>query len=243
MAKAKARYGFIREAGSGKSKRYVNEQTGEIVSRRQFDKIRREKELGEKTTNEKLAELSKQIDPLKQAARPARGRTSIQKLEPKTREDIARSRVENAKALEEADKRRKEEKAVQKRIEFAKRRHIKVKKITARLLRPGHMSANVEFNDYEDYLDLFEQAKKSGKIFSYGIRLIGVDARDGLIKTPTVFRMRAFDIPIDEDEFIDTINDFVESKGYFVLIGLSMHLAFTKSFSEQHAKSSKQKRK
>jgi hypothetical protein len=243
-AKAKARYGFIREAGSGKTEHFRNVETGEIIPRRQFDKIRREKELGEKATNEKLAKLNKQVEPLKQAARPARGRTSIQKFDPKTREDIARSRVENKKALEEADKLRKEEKKEQKRIELAKQRfgNVKVKKITARLLRPGHMSANVEFNDYDEYLSLFEQGKKSGKIFAYSIQLIGVD-RHGAIKTPTVFKMKAFDIPIDEDEFVDTINELTEEKSYFLLIGLRMHLAFSKEFSEKHAKTSKQKPK
>lgn len=231
MAKAaQAKYGFIRESGSGKSERFVNAQTGESISRRQYDKVRREAETGIKYSNESLSKENKRLQPIVAASRPARNKTSLKQLSQQTREDIARARIEK----EAADKKAHDERVAQKKLErltqqrLAKK--VKPKKLNGRILRPGALGARVDFNDYEEYLALFEQGHKDRKkFFSYSLGVVGIDARDGYEKTPilSAFKRLDFDQPISEDDFIAETEDFVESKAsYFLFRNWFMHVSF-----------------
>ena len=242
MAKAPvARYGFIRESNTGKAERYRSTSTGQVVSRRQFDAARRLATLGESTSNEKLAKFNREINPEEAASRPARGKSSLRKLALTARHDIAAARIAQEKELADIAKREAEERKAQRKVEHAKRRKVKTKKINARLLKPGNYGTRVDFNDYDEYVELYEQAKATGKIFAYGLGIVGVNERTGQIVSPTVFTLRDFDGLLDEDTFYETMNDYAETKSYMIVLNYYMHLAFKKEFAQKHAVTSKQK--
>src|SRR6476646_9437739 len=98
MPKASLLPGF--KGLGGTSKKVLNEKTGEILSRRQYAKI---KHGG--MTNEALTKINKQFHAEESIARPARGRKSIQKLAPEIKKTAAQVRLEA-----EAQKKAKEKK-------------------------------------------------------------------------------------------------------------------------------------
>lgn len=224
----------------GSSKRVLDTRTGETLSRRQYaQRVKRSSLL----TNEQLAKINKKSDPKSQILRPTKGRTSALKLAPAISEDVANARIEEQERISREKSREKQQKKVDHKIELAKGKRVKVKKITARLLEPGKLGRRLGFNDYDDYLSLFKQAKATKKIFAYGMGVEGVDARSGLIVTPTLWTLRSFDKPISEREFDEKVTDFLTSRSYIVFTNFWMHLAFNIAFAREKAKNAPRKRK
>lgn len=223
--------GFRRVAGSGRAERYVNVATGEEISRRQYDKLRRPG-----FTNESLAELNRQVESVKAAQRPARGKSSLKKLPPELRDLEAERRVFQEIARKKREKEIAEQKRIAREIERQRGKKVKTpKRITGALLTPGALGRTIEFeNGYPEYLSLYEQAKKSGKIFSYSIGVDGIDSRTGRRYRATVFTQRGFDRPISAETFNAEIRAFLESKkSYFIFKNYAMHLAFAIDYAKQ----------
>ena len=218
----------------GTSNKYLNIATGETISRRQYDKLKRPG-----FTDESLAKLKKSIDEKAQLSRPARGRTSIKKIAPDVREDIAEIRKEFADSKAQAIKQTKAEKKLQSSIERQKNKKVRRKKIRKQLLKPGQSGTRIAFSDYEEYLEAMSEAKRIGNIvFGYALGWHGVDERDGLAKDVTVMTMTSFrDGPISEEEFEEMFSDSIEEKSYLIFLNYFMHVGFSKVFATDWAES------
>lgn len=233
--------GWRRVVGSGRAERYENAATGEIVSRRQYDKIRRPG-----FTNESLAELNRAVEPIRAAERPARGKASLKKLPQEIRESEAARRVLDEERRRKREKEIAAQKATQRKVEQTKGKKVHTpKRITGALLVPGSLGRTIEFvGGHAEYLELYEQAKKTGKIFSYSIGVDGVDIRTGKRYRATVFTQRGFDRPIGKKTFDDEIRAFLESKSsYFLFTNYAMHLAFSIEYAKRKREQYGDKRK
>lgn len=232
---AKLLPGFIGLGGTAKQVKEI--ATGRILSRRQYAQtVKRVAEIGRAETNEALAKFNAQTEAEKQAARPARGRTSVQKLAPQIKKDIVGARLENKKALEKKAAEAKQEKYISKRIEAAKRKRVKVKTLRPQSLKSGHLGARISFNDYADYeklYDEFRDLKARNIAFAYAVGIEGVDSRSGEPRAAFVFPMR--DYKIDEDEFDETMSEWMGSRPYFVFSNYIFHAAFAKEYAARRA--------
>lgn len=217
------------------TERFVNLITGEEVSRRQRDKVRLAAQ-GNIKSYEELAKFNRQLNEDEQLARPARGRTSAKNLAAPIKTDVVKARKEVKQQRAATKKEQKAQRLVDRKIEAAKRKKVHVKKFSGRLLKAGRMGARVPFNTYGDYEILYADAKKSKLVFAYGLGLNGVDARTGQPVTPTIFRMRAFDGIIGEEEFYEAMEGFIESRSYFIAVSYYIHFAFAKGYAEDKAK-------
>ena len=220
-----------------KARQYQNIKTGEIVSRRQYQKVARGG-----LTNEQFAEFNKITNPKLAASMPARGRKSILKLPKNERDVIAQARIEDAKQKAAILKDKKEAKLLEQRIAKASAKKVKRKKIRPHLLKAGNKGARISFNNYGEYLDAFNEGKNTfttvnGKrvplLIAYGIGMVGVSEKDGKELGITIFTMRAFDSPIDEDDFNDMVQDELVERPYFLLSHFFMHLAFSIDYAKQ----------
>lgn len=210
----------------GRSERFLVVATGQEISRRKYDLIRRG------LSNEQLAKINAVAEPEEQLARPARGRTSVRKLAPEIKKDIVNVRKEFREKKKQIAAQEKEEAKLARRIETIKGKKVKVKKFTTAMLKAGHYGRRLAFNTHEDYETLYADAKKSGKVIFYGLGMDGYDERTGTHIPVTVFTMRAFDGLISRDDFYDAMNDYLESRPYYIFVSFFMHLAFSREFAE-----------
>lgn len=224
--------GFERIPGTGKNERFRNTVTGAEYSRRKYDEIRRPG-----FTNETLARLNKVTAPVQAVLRPARGRTSALKTAGEFRESVAESRIAEQKRIEETKKLAREEADKFRRIERFKGRKVKVKKLTARLLRPGKLGTRIGFNDYDEYLALMDDLERMGdrKVVAYGLGFAAVDIRLGLERDVTVFPMHSIHDTFDEDEFDSEMETELDNRPYLQFLNYFMHVAFAVPFAKEKA--------
>lgn len=213
----------------GRSERFINTVTGEEISRRKYDQIRRG------LSNEQLRDINRATEPEKQLARPARGRSSAIKLAPEIRSDVVAARREAAQLKAERELIQKEKRKLQRKIETSKNKKVRRKKIRKQLLTPGHMGERISFNDYAELLEALSEAKKSGVVFAYGLGWHGIDERTGIYRDVTVMTMTAIGDKISEDEFEEQMQDSMETKSYLIFLNYWMHVAFSKKFAEEWA--------
>ncbi len=224
----------------GTAKRVLDLATGKELSRREYaEKVKRQGLL----KNEELAALNKATAPEKQILRPTKGRKSALKLSEGAAKAEAQKRLQNAAKQKRREAEQKAQRETAKKIEAKKRRVVKPKKISTRLLQAGKMGRRIPFNNYADYLQMFADAKATNKIFAYGIGVEGVDARDGKILAATIFPMRGFAKPIPEELFNDTTEEFLTSRAYFIFTNFFMHLAFNVEYAREKASKAKAKPK
>lgn len=232
---------FIAKKGT-KSSRYINLVTGEEISRRQYVERRRKASGSSFITNEQLAQHNREINRAAQLARPARKRKSVAKLSEAKKKEVITKRVKESLKKETREREQKAQRQVDRRVERAKTKKIKVKKFSKRLLKPGMMGARVAFNEYEDYLELRNDAEKSKVVFAYSLGLNGVDIRTGLASTPTIFRMQTVRTVIDRDTFMSEMEAFIENKSsYFLFLSYWIHFAFAREFALKTATEHTQK--
>lgn len=228
--KSKLLPGFQRVKSTGNNERFINTETGIEISRRAYDKIRRG------LSNEQLRDINAEIEPEKQLARPARGRSSALKAPAEVRRDIVAARKEEQTQRKRREAELKEQQKITNKIEREKARKVKRKVIRKQLLVPGRMGARISFNDYSEYLDAVKEAKKSGVVFSYSLGWHGVDERTGLTRDVTVFTGASVNLIRGEDEFDAEFEASIEEKSYMIFLNYWMHVAFSKSFAEEWAK-------
>ena len=215
----------------GSARRYLDNITGQEVSRRTYQEYMRAG-----MTNEQLASINRRENPLLAAARPAKGRKSILKLSQVERDLIAQARIEDKIRRSEIAAENKAQKEAEKLLaKRSNRKPIKRKKITGALLQPGRMGRRVPFDYYSDYLEMFAEAKRGGIVKFYGLGMQGHHENTGKELDITVFPMRTFTSPIPEDEFDDAMNEELESRAYFIFDNYWMHLAFDKGYAAKRA--------
>lgn len=225
-----------------KERQYKHKTTGEIISRRQWQKIKRGG-----MSNEKFAELNRVTNEKLQVLQPARGRKSALKKTDTEKEMIAEARIEDRQRREQIAISEREARLLERRIKKAQAKRVRAKAIRPQLLKAGNMGARISLNDYNDYLKAFEQGKnatvrlKNGAriplVFSYGLGMVGVNENTGQDLGITVFTMRTFDRPIAMDEFYDEMEATLAERAYFVFSHYFMHVAFSKAYANEKAAS------
>lgn len=209
----------------GKTRRYLNTETGETISRRQFFKLQSGISFEEKSKRNKAADLKAAL------ARPAHGRTK------------AHSEREAELRLEAA-----QEQAEQKRVgrinksAKAAGSHIKVKKIRPQLLKTGHRAARIPFKTWEEFQDLRKQMQvqklPNGRrlISSYGLGIVGYDERTGNQIAATLVTLQSPSVNITEEELEELTDDFIAEHSYFIFSHYFLHLHFDIEYAETRAK-------
>lgn len=207
---------FVRVPGA--ARQYKNINTGAVISRRKYLELKRG------VTLEDYAEINRQTNPTLAAVRPARGRASALKKSATEQKIIADARIEDAQRRNEIKNKNK--------LIAAKSRTVRVKKFRPDLLKPGHQAIRISFNEYSDYVKLFNDAKASGKVLSYGLGMVGFmeNGNDVDDRGITVFHLRAFDRVVSENDFNERMADELEARSYFRFSHFYMHIHFKKEY-------------
>lgn len=224
---------------NNKTRQYIDNTTGEIISRRQYQQRSRGG-----ITNELNARLNAAKNPELAAIRPARGRASALKKTETEKHLIAQARLEDAARRKEIAAEKKAEREAEKLL--AKRATKKVhkrRKITMSVLKPGHKGARLPFDNYDDYVAMFWEAKRGGKVIFYGLGASGYHENTGKELDITVFTMRTLTNPIPETLFNDEMDAAIEEISYFEFSHYWIHLAFKEEFAQQRATKKRAKRK
>lgn len=215
---------FTRLPGD-KARRYINASTGEIISRRQYDKLRG-------IQYEKKAEYNKARNEARQLLRPARGRKSALKKAPAEQRLIAEARKEHR---EQVTARKKAERQIASHRRAVERKAKKrVKKPTIYSLKKGAIGKRFTFNTYQDYLLLMDaiqtmSVRGEKAVLSYSIGAYGHDTNNpGRDLGITFFGQKSPKMVLTEGEFDDLDDELEESKPYFERDAFFMHVAFTK---------------
>lgn len=206
----------------GKSRRYRNTQTGEELSRRQYDqRIRGQVSYAKKAEQSKLENLEKAL------ARPARGRRKAA-----TTAEVE-LRVEGYREYQRQEYEKKIERAAK-----SLARKARPKKIRPQLLKSGRRAERVNFTSPEELSDLIKQANTvkapNGKrlITSIGIGLVGVDSRTGNKIGATLINMQSPRVKLSWDDLLELTDDYIKEKGYFIFSHWFMHLHFNYEYAE-----------
>jgi hypothetical protein len=215
---------------AGRSERFLEIATGKEISRRAYDKIRRG------ISNEELAKINRKFYSTEHALRPARGRKSGFMYAPAVREDIAKARIEERERIEKEKKAEKERKKIERAIERQKNKKLKtIKRFNKNMLKPGTKARRFLFYTYEEYVDLYNQMKKSGVVLAYSLGVYGVNEQTGETMAAFVIPMRDFGKrPISEAHFSE-LDEWAEEHSYFILLGYMIQAHFKKDFYESHA--------
>jgi len=222
----------------GKERNYVNTDTGQVISRRQYLKQKRGG-----LSNETYARINATNDKLEQVSRPARGRSSLLKKTETEKNFIAQARIEDQlKKLEIAQK-NKEERALERVKQRKANKKTKIYKDISRTLQPGKKGRRVAFDTYDEYVAYFNDAKRSGKIRFYALGVEGYHENDGRTLTATVFTMRTFDKPIPEPIFEAEMDNAIEEWSYFVFTNYWMHLAFAIEYAAKRRETAKARKR
>lgn len=215
---------------------YVDNITGQVVSKRFRDTALRSIFSTEKITNEKSAKQN-QVSNLDLAlSRPARGRKSILKKTETEKALILEARKEDLKRQREIAAEQKEAKAIERQIAKQQRKKVKRTKVTKAMLTPGSKGARASFNTYNEYLVCLKEAKSLGVVRGYGLGMVGFDEKSGESRGITVFGMiHINDRPLTEEIFEERFFEERMERLYFVFQHYFMHIAFKEEFYQKVA--------
>lgn len=215
----------------GKSRRYLEIESGQEISRREYLKRTRG------TSFEKIRDENLRKDPLASVLRPARGRKSAQKAEEKAL--IAQMRLEEKREKELRDKIEKERKRVERQIKKVVGKKVSRKKISKRLLKPGRLGARIVFNSYDEYLEALREMRALGEnvVWGYGVGVVIANEETGEERDATLWTLQGIGETIGEEELWDVTTEFLESRAYKAQFARwFMHVRFAKSFALSKAK-------
>lgn len=202
-------------------RKFQNTETGEIITRRQFDKLRG-------ISFEKKAAENRAKDLGLSLSRPARGRKKVV-----SKEAIER-RVEQFKEAQEVKRTVKLE-----RLAKLKGSKIRPKKIRKQLLVAGHFAERIGFTTHEQFEDLrsqmLSQKAPNGKplIFGYTLGIVGIDDRTGAVVYGWLASQRTPRTDIDEEEFDDLTDEFINEHAYFIPSNYFLHLRFNSDYAKE----------
>lgn len=219
----------------GTARNYKNVKTGEVLSRRQFDKLRgisyETKAKTNKAKNEKL-----------QLLRPARGRKSALKLDRDLQEAVATARKDRLAELAEKKIIEAETKKLNSKFMRAMNKKTPTPKISKQSLKTGHLGVRKPFSSYEQYVELLTEAQRLGVIFMYGLGWTGVSDRDGQVgetRDVTVFKMADIKLMRTEEEFNEAFEESILEKQYMHFRNYFMHFGFDKEYARERIRKSK----
>lgn len=212
----------------GKARNYVDTDTGEIISRRQYDQtIGRLAKAGIKS-NEQQAAINKSLLGQEQLARPARGRKKIKETNPERRAELLKKRVEFEEQKQLGSR-------IKKILESQKKKVYRGQ-ISDRMLKTGHMSRRInvpfEFDAIRDAID----SAQGTHIISYGVGINFIDPREGAIGAAW-FSLGAAPMRSINDEF--TEEDFeemaiwAEEKSYILVTTAFVHFSFDINYAKK----------
>ncbi len=223
------------QAVKGTARNYKNIKTGEVLSRRQFDKLRG-------ISYETKAKINKAKNEKLQLLRPARGRKSALKLDSELKEAVATARKDRADALAEKKLIEAETKKQNTKFMRAMNKKIPTPKISKQSLKTGHMGVRKAFSSYEQYVELLTEAQRLGVIFMYGLGWTGVSDRDGQVgetRDVTVFKMADVKLMRSEEEFNEAFEESILEKQYMHFRNYFMHFGFDKEYARDRIRRSK----
>ena len=213
----------------GRNERFLVIATGEEISRRKYDLIRRG------ISNEALARINKATELSEQLARPARGRKSVLKEPDFVKSVVIKSRIQEKAKREVLTKVAKAQKQIDRKIERARNKKISTPKFSGGLLKAGRKARRVLYSEYDDYLKLYADMKKSGIVFGYSVGALGVDTRTGEQRGAFLFPLKGFDSPIDPDEYAEVFSEWLESHAYIEYIADMLQISFEPKYYEAKA--------
>lgn len=222
------------ESLGGKARKYRNIKTGEEISRWAYNKLKTGVDF------RTAAEHARIINPEVAVLRPARGRKSALKKTGVERKMIAEARIEDRQRREEIAKQQAEVRKLERKIDRARNKKVKRRKITKAALIPGRRAVRTPFNTYGEYLEIFAEAKRIGVVAFMGVGVVGLDENTGEERDATIFTMRLLTRPIPEDEFEDEVTNFLEAKAYFAFSHYFAHVAYRADYAD--AKSLRRKK-
>lgn len=232
----------------GKAQRFRNIETGEEISRREFNK-----RTG-RLSFEELAKANKAANEDAQLLRPARGRSSarnapeeIKKVVLEARKVITDAEKEERrkareKALREAEKKKElaAELRKQKRIERERTKLYRREIPKLSRLKPGSLGFKVRFTSFADYEKMMRELRAIGrdKILGYTLGWVFIDERTGkkgaMTLTPMLKGISERD-DLDEEEFSEMFDTSIEEKTYAVFLYYFAHIAVTKAWAKKWA--------
>lgn len=230
---------FIRIKGD-KARRYIDPETDEIISRRQYDEhYGRLAKAGIKS-NEQQAKINAELLGEEQLARPARGRTKIKETDAKKRAEELKERVNRKKQKESFE-------ALQNKVKKAKKKATRRPQISDRLLKAGKYSyrLNVPF-EFEPIRDAVEEARGT-QIERYGVGVNGYSEQTGeslsaWIQLEKLKVMRSINMDFTEGDF-GVMVSWVEEHGYFIVTSAFVHFAWEREYAEAKAETALRKKR
>ncbi len=220
-----------------KARRAIDPATGQIISRRQYDKLYKTFGLSyeEKAKSNRARNLELAL------SRPARGRKSIQKLPEQERKLIVEARKEALIRQRELEKELKAQNELQRLINKRQAKKVKKYAINTRLLKSGHYARRIPFEDWDDYIRILKEARLVKQIRFYGLGIEGYDENNGNVLTATVFTMRTMEMTVSEEDFYEEMETALMEWSYFHFTNYWIHLAFAKEYAQER-KNKKDKR-
>lgn len=216
----------------GKTRRFRNTETGEEISRRQYQNRIKGISFEAKAKASKAANIQEAL------ARPAKGRKKVSSASPEAEARLKTFEEQQAQKLEKELNRRAR----------AKSKKVHVPQIRPQLLKTGHRAARVPFNTHAEYVRLLKQAREimvplNGRrlITAYGLGVVGYDERTGKELDATLVTMQSPSIVYTEDELENILEDFLMEKIYFIFSHWFMHLHFNQEYAEHRLKESRRK--
>jgi len=198
----------------GKSQRYLNTETGEEFSRRQYDKL-----ASPGLSYEKKAAHNKLINPKAAILKPARGRKSYINAPEWVKDEIAEQRLEAEKLKKEAEEKAKEAASNERKIQRLIGKKVKIKQVKKHLIPPGQIGWRLAFNTYSDLVKMVHDAKRTGVIFAYALGYAGVNTQyqnKDDIAEPAIWVKSFMSINnlISEKDFNDLMEAAVQARAY-----------------------------
>ncbi len=214
---------------SGKARRYQNNRTGEIISRRQFDeRYGRLAKQGLKT-NEQQAKVNKFREGIEQLAKPARGRTKIKEKDAEIRKAILEARLETLK----------EKKLSSKYKKLSEKKLRNPHKLSDSNFKPGRMGRKFRVAlDYEQIESFIESSSHYSGALGYTLGLEFMDDRTREVGAVTITRLRDFSVKFSISDFDSMMQWFVDH-AYAVPLYALVYIALKQKTVDKIAKRKK----
>lgn len=224
----------------GSSRQYRNVETGQIISRRQLDKLRG-------IAYEQKAEYSRARDPAAFYLRPARGRSSARKLQGEFARQVAEERKAAQQAAREAQRAAAAEGRRLREVRRKANRRVKQKTIRPQLLKPGHKAARISFDTYEGYLKAVREmramrvtvgGRRERGVVGYTLGIVGVVEKNGIemFTGATLMRLQNPDnAAMSEDELFAVTEQYLESRPYFRFLHWTLQVSFNIHYAREKA--------
>ncbi len=209
----------------GRAERFANLETGEVISRRQYDKLYGRLAAQGLSSNEAQAKRNRKTEGAAQLLKPARGRSSARKLGEFERQVVAQAREE-----------KRIEKVLQTKVERARSKNFKPPaKVTLRNFKPGRKGRSFRVNfDPSDIQATVEAARRYSGAFGYTVGVEFFDKRTGKTGAATLFDLRPVGEDFEDEDFED-IEAWADERTYLEVKAAFVYVALKESVYVKHA--------